>query len=143
MGPGPVEPLSGATMGPRRGVAWRSLSVAVALIGWTHLASPWGPDFRQTVAGRAARIIAPNQALDVDGDERRRRETRLRRALLGNGYRLMRTRLRQMPPHLGGYLVVEFDSGRVVVGGEPRPFAARLEEIEAWYRREGPGSTES
>lgn len=126
-------------MGPRQGAAWRALSLAVALLGWSHLASPWGPDFRQAVAGRAARISAPSQAGETDGDERRRRESRLRRALLGNGYRLMRTRLRQVPPHLGGYLVVEFASGRVVIGGEPRPFAARLEEVEAWYRREGPG----
>jgi hypothetical protein len=128
-------------MGPRQGTAWRALSLAVALLGWSHLASPWGPDFRQTVAGRAARVSAPSQAGEAGGDERRRRESRLRRALLGNGYRLMRTRLRQVPEHLGGYLVVEFDSGRVVIGGEPRPFAARLEEVEAWYRREGPGGS--
>lgn len=130
-------------MGPRQGAAWRALSLAVALLGWSHLASPWGPDFRQTVAGRALRLSAPSQAGGTDGNERRRRESRLRRALLGHGYRLMRTRLRPVPLQLGGYLVVEFDSGRVVIGGEPRPFAARLEEVEAWYRREGPGRTQS
>ena len=59
MGPGPREALSGVTMGARRGPAWRALSIAVALVGWSHLASPWGPDFRQTVAGRAARISRP------------------------------------------------------------------------------------
>ena len=139
-----MESLTGMQLtGPRHGAAWWAMSITVALLGWSHLASPWGPDFRQTVAGRTARVSAPSQAGETDGDERRRRETRLRRALLGNGYRLMRTRLRQMPPHLGGYLVVEFDSGRVVVGGEPRPYAARLEEVEAWYCREGPGRAQS
>ncbi|MDN3564831.1 hypothetical protein QWZ14_10680 [Paeniroseomonas aquatica] len=126
-----------ATQGPTARASMPVMGIFVALIGWGHLASPWGPDFRQATADRQARSSLASHGSHRGGDERRRLEARLRRALLGNGYRLMRTRLRHAPPDLGGYLVLEFDSGRVVVGGEPRPFAARLDEVEAWCRREG------
>jgi hypothetical protein len=122
--------------------ALQGLSVLLALIGWTHLASPWGPDFHQALFGRQARLSLASQVASPASDERRRREARLRRALSGHGYRLMRSRLRPLPDDLGGYLVLEFDSGRIVVGGEPKPFTARLEEVEAWFRQDRPGRAE-
>jgi len=38
---------------------------------------------------------------------------------------------------LGGYMLSQDEARKVILGGEPKPYAATLDEIEAWLEREG------
>ena len=105
---------------------------ALALIGWAHLTSPPGPDFRQALVKVASRV---SQSSSRDEQTRDQRIRILRRKLASHGFRLVVARHRAPSPELGGFLVVEFATKKMPIGGEPVPFSASLETVEAWASR--------
>ena len=105
---------------------------ALAFIGWAHLTSPRGPDFRQTLIRSASRASQGNLR---EGRTRDQRIRLLRRKLASRGFRLVVARHHAPSPELGGFLVVEFATKEMPIGGEPVPFSASLEAVEAWASR--------
>lgn len=108
----------------------RLLGCALALLGWAHLAGPVGPELRESLFGRNA---PASQTSLASVDERLRRERRLRRELSYRGLRLIRRRSRDPAPAPGGYMVFDLTAGRIVIGGDPAPFASDLDAVEAWF----------
>lgn len=65
----------------------------------------------------------------------RSRVARLRQALASDGFRLVMTRRRNMAHGNGGFLVTDLTTGDLIIGGDPVPFCATLDEVEEWASR--------
>ncbi|MFB0875342.1 MULTISPECIES: hypothetical protein [unclassified Sphingobium] len=71
------------------------------------------------------------------------RENRLREAAKRQRAFLKKSRTRDPRAiDYGGYMLVEGDSNSVLVGAEPYPFSADLDEIETWLNRSVVGQIE-
>ena len=101
----------------------------LAFVGWAHLTSPRGPDFRQTLVRWAS---ATWQGNVTNAGGRNQRIRLIRQRLAAHGFRLVVSRRRTLPPETGGFLVLEFATKTVAIGGGPVPFSATLSDVEAF-----------
>lgn len=60
-------------------------------------------------------------------------ENRLRRTLQRRGYRLMKSRRRDVQAiDYGGYMIIDASMNAVVDGGSPYPYSMSLEQVVSW-----------
>lgn len=61
------------------------------------------------------------------------RENRARRAALRQGMELQKSKRRD-PRALdfGGYMLVDLNGNFVIMGADPHPYSATIEQVEAW-----------
>ena len=63
------------------------------------------------------------------------RENRLRRMARRQGLSLLKSRRRDpLAIDYGGYMLVDSTSNSVVMGGDPFPHSATVDEVEAWLK---------
>lgn len=61
------------------------------------------------------------------------RENRVRRVASRRGMEVQKSKRRdERAIDFGGYMLVDTASNSVVMGGDPHPFSASLEQIEEW-----------
>lgn len=69
----------------------------------------------------------------MTGQAEKVRENRLREAARRQGYRLVKSRRRDVRAiGYGGYMIFDPNSNRIAVGGTPHEFSLDLDHVERW-----------
>jgi ATP-dependent HslUV protease subunit HslV len=96
---------------------------------YSHFRNPLPPGFH---AGSPCK--EPSMSSRAGTETARLR--RLRRAAARQGLAILAAG-KPASKGLGGYMLSNDETRKVVLGGEPKPYAATLDEIEAWLESEG------